>query len=154
MFAYPDALRYRLGVNYTQLPPNRPRCPVFAPYERDGQATITENYKDEPSYWRSSRSSGESSPSVHAIRHKERLQSSAALGLNEIPVDEEDFVQPRALWLNVFDETERQAWGANVADTLVDVPPELGRAVVDMFGRVHKSAASILENRLHVVSRL
>lgn len=35
-FAYPDAQRYRLGVNYQQLPVNRPRSEVFNPLLRDG----------------------------------------------------------------------------------------------------------------------
>jgi len=35
LFAYPDAHRYRLGVNHQQLDVNRPRCPVNN-YQRDG----------------------------------------------------------------------------------------------------------------------
>ncbi|MBX9598521.1 MAG: catalase [Burkholderiales bacterium] len=35
LFAYPDAQRYRLGVNYNQLSVNKPRCPVYN-YQRDG----------------------------------------------------------------------------------------------------------------------
>jgi len=35
IFAYADAHRYRLGVNYESLPVNRPRCPVQT-YHRDG----------------------------------------------------------------------------------------------------------------------
>lgn len=154
MFAYPDAQRYRLGVNYAQLPPNRPRCPVFAPYERDGKAITTGNYGGEPNYVRSSLSSGRPSQTVQEVRHSERLQSGAALGLNEIPVDDEDFVQPRALWRNVFDETERQTWGSNIAETLVDVPAELRTAVVALFGRVDGSVALVMEDKLQARFRL
>jgi catalase len=35
LISYPDAHRYRLGVNYDSLPVNRPQCP-FATYHRDG----------------------------------------------------------------------------------------------------------------------
>ncbi len=35
IFAYADAQRHRIGVNYQSLPVNAPRCPVFA-YHRDG----------------------------------------------------------------------------------------------------------------------
>jgi catalase len=35
LLAYPDAHRYRLGVNHQQLDVNRPRCPVHN-YQRDG----------------------------------------------------------------------------------------------------------------------
>ena len=35
LISYPDAHRYRLGVNYDSLPVNKPQCP-FATYNRDG----------------------------------------------------------------------------------------------------------------------
>ncbi|MGI5339783.1 catalase [Streptomyces sp. CA-181903] len=35
LFSYPDAHRYRVGPNYTQLPPNRPRSSVNS-YAKDG----------------------------------------------------------------------------------------------------------------------
>jgi catalase len=35
IFSYADAHRYRLGVNYESLPPNKPHCPVDS-YHRDG----------------------------------------------------------------------------------------------------------------------
>ena len=44
MFAYPDAARYRLGVNYQFLPTNSPRSEVYCPTERDGFMNFTENY--------------------------------------------------------------------------------------------------------------
>ena len=35
LISYPDAHRYRLGVNYDALPVNKPQCPVHT-YNRDG----------------------------------------------------------------------------------------------------------------------
>ncbi|GAA2242867.1 catalase [Streptomyces ruber] len=35
LFSYPDTHRYRIGPNYTQLPPNRPRSQVHS-YAKDG----------------------------------------------------------------------------------------------------------------------
>jgi catalase len=35
LISYPDAHRYRLGVNYDSLPVNKPQCPVFT-YNKDG----------------------------------------------------------------------------------------------------------------------
>jgi catalase len=42
LISYPDAHRYRLGVNYDQLPINAPKCP-FATYHRDGAMAFTDN---------------------------------------------------------------------------------------------------------------
>jgi catalase len=45
IFACADAHRYRLaGANYTELPVNKPRCPVHSPYARDGVMRFDGNY--------------------------------------------------------------------------------------------------------------
>jgi catalase len=36
LFSYPDTHRYRIGVNYNELPPNRPESPVRS-YSKDGR---------------------------------------------------------------------------------------------------------------------
>lgn len=136
MFAYPDAQRYRLGVNYTQLPPNRAICPVFHPFERDGMGTVTRNYGGEPNYVRSTLGRGIPSQVLSDVRNTERIEHNALLGQHELEVNDEDFVQPRTLWNNVFDETERRQWVANVSETLEDVPAELKEAVKGMFSQV------------------
>jgi catalase len=141
MFAYPDAQRYRLGANYTQLPPNRARCPIYHPYSRDGAGTITSNYGSDPSYVRSSISPGVRSQSVQEVRHTEWLRSGGVLGLNEVPVTEDDFVQPRELWNRVFNEAERRLFVGNVVESLGGVQEGLCREVVALFGRVDLAIA-------------
>ena len=42
LLSYPDAHRYRIGINYAALEVNRPRCPVNT-YHRDGQARFDGN---------------------------------------------------------------------------------------------------------------
>src|ERR1700729_4380556 len=42
LISYPDAHRYRLGVNYESLPVNSPKCP-FATYNRDGAMPFTDH---------------------------------------------------------------------------------------------------------------
>ena len=50
MFAYPDASRYRLGVNYQFLPTNAAAANVYCPTERDGFMNFTTNYAGDPNY--------------------------------------------------------------------------------------------------------
>ncbi|KAL9609998.1 MAG: hypothetical protein Q9167_005271 [Letrouitia subvulpina] len=50
MFAYPDAARYRLGVNYQFLPANAAASQVYCPIERDGLMNFTHNYGTDPNY--------------------------------------------------------------------------------------------------------
>lgn len=42
LLSYPDAHRYRIGVNYGELPVNKPRCPVHS-YHRDGHMRFDGN---------------------------------------------------------------------------------------------------------------
>ena len=42
LLSYPDAHRYRIGVNYSQLPVNKPHCPVHT-YNRDGHMRFDGN---------------------------------------------------------------------------------------------------------------
>jgi catalase len=42
LLSYADAHRYRIGVNYTQLPVNKPLCPVHS-YNRDGHMRFDGN---------------------------------------------------------------------------------------------------------------
>ncbi|MGO1720501.1 MAG: catalase, partial [Luteimonas sp.] len=49
LFNYADAQRYRLGVNYHQIPVNAPRCPVNSNH-RDGQGRMDGNYGSLPHY--------------------------------------------------------------------------------------------------------
>lgn len=50
LLSYPDAHRYRLGVNYEQIPVNK--CPyMVANYERDGLMAVNGNGEDQPNYF-------------------------------------------------------------------------------------------------------
>jgi catalase len=50
LFAYGDAHRYRLGINHTQLPVNRPRAAVADNYGRDGAMRFDAHYGREKNY--------------------------------------------------------------------------------------------------------
>jgi catalase len=49
LFSYNDAARYRLGVNFHQIPVNAPRCPVHS-FHRDGAMRVDGNYGTAASY--------------------------------------------------------------------------------------------------------
>jgi catalase len=49
LFSYPDAHRYRLGVNYDTRPVNKPQCAVHT-YNRDGFMRFDENSGSEVNY--------------------------------------------------------------------------------------------------------
>lgn len=49
LFSYGDAQRYRLGVNHSLIPVNKPKCPVHS-YHRDGQMRVDGNYGSTKGY--------------------------------------------------------------------------------------------------------
>lgn len=49
LFVYGDAQRYRLGINYNQIPVNKARCEVND-YHRDGAMRVDGNYGGRPAY--------------------------------------------------------------------------------------------------------
>ena len=49
LFVYGDAQRYRLGMNYNQIPVNRAKCEVHD-YHRDGMMRVDGNYGGAPAY--------------------------------------------------------------------------------------------------------
>ncbi len=50
LVSYPDAHRYRIGVNYESLPVNRPRAAVVKNYNRDGSMRFDGNGGSAPNY--------------------------------------------------------------------------------------------------------
>jgi catalase len=49
LLSYPDARRYRIGINYQGISVNKPRCPVHS-YHRDGQTRFDDNGGRSPVY--------------------------------------------------------------------------------------------------------
>jgi catalase len=54
LFSYGDTQRYRLGVNFSQIPVNAPKCP-FHSYHRDGKMRVDGNSGGTTSYEPNSR---------------------------------------------------------------------------------------------------
>jgi catalase len=120
MFAYPDAQRYRLGVNYQFLPTNAAKSGVYCPTERDGFMNFKTNYGGDPNYVGSKlrptafkgagETGGVANGSVVEANGaksipKEEDKFSATPVTFTSEVTDDDFVQPRALW-EVFGRQE------------------------------------------------
>jgi len=98
MFAYPDAARYRLGVNYQQLPPNAPRTHVYTPYQRDGFSTFGNNYGGDPNYVNSSFKAVHFKGQLGAHGTHQHEEWTGKVSAFTSRVTDEDFVQAKGLW--------------------------------------------------------
>ncbi|MDO5681189.1 MAG: catalase [Pelistega sp.] len=117
LFNYADAQRYRLGVNYHQIPVNKARCPVFSNH-RDGQGRVDANYGSLPHYEPNSFGQWQEQPT-----YKEPpLKTTGDADFWDYREDDSDyFSQPRALF-NLMNDTQKQALFDNTARALGDAP--------------------------------
>lgn len=151
MFAYPDAARYRVGVNYQQLPCNRPESQVYAPYERDGGMRYMTNYGSDPSYVNSSlvpvRFDTKIGASGYSIGHDEVMSGRVAGYASE--VTDEDFEQARAMWAVLGRHGgEQEDFVANVVDSLQGVVASLQKGTIEMFVRVDPALGKAIASAL------
>ncbi len=115
LFSYADAHRARLGVNYKQIPVNRPRVPVHA-YSKDGVMRVI-NVSD-PVYAPNSKggpkADGERYPQVEVWKASGEFLC-AAYTLRK---DDDDWGQPGTLVRKVMDDAQRDRLVSNVVGHL------------------------------------
>ncbi|PAY16132.1 catalase [Rhodopirellula sp. SM50] len=115
MFAYADAHRHRLGVNYKQIPVNAPQCPVFS-YSKDGMGRV-ENVSD-PVYAPNSKDG----PAADGERYPEDTTWAAdgefTRAAYTLRKDDDDFGQAGTLVRDVMDDAARDRLVSNVVGHL------------------------------------
>jgi catalase len=117
LFSYSDAHRARLGVNYRQIPVNRPKAPVHS-YSKDGAMRVV-NVSD-PVYAPNSKGG----PQADGLRYPEVAVWNASGEFIRAAYtrrkDDDDFVQPGTLVRRVMDDAQRDRLVSNVVGHLKD----------------------------------
>ncbi|MDC0609839.1 catalase [Vibrio sp.] len=115
MFAYADAHRARLGVNYKQIPVNAPKCP-FHSYSKDG-AMRTQNVSD-PVYAPNSKGG----PAADSERYPETAvwasDGEMVRQAYTLRPDDDDYSQANDLINKVMDDAGRERLVSNVVGHL------------------------------------
>jgi catalase len=106
LLSYPDAHRYRLGVNYEQLPVNR--CPFAAVnYQRDGLMRGDGNGGTSPNYWPNS--FDEMAIDQRYNEPPVALESTCADWYDRnAPGDDDHYTQPGNLFRHAMTDDDRQ----------------------------------------------
>lgn len=122
LLSYPDAHRYRLGVNYEQIPVNR--CPyMIANYERDGFMTVNGNGEDAPNYFPNSFDDIYTDPS-----YKEPamvLESTVADWYDRnAPGDDDHYTQPGLLFNKAMNDYDRHNLVSNIVGAMSGITGE------------------------------
>ena len=125
LFSYADAHRARLGVNYKQIPVNRPKAPVHS-YSKGGAMRVL-NVSD-PVYAPNSKGGPEADseryPEVGWNASGEFVRAAYALRK-----DDDDFIQAGTLIRKVMNDSQRDVLVSNVVGALKGVSePVLQRA--------------------------
>src|SRR3954447_4413606 len=141
-FAYPDAHRARLGVNYKQIPVNAPVAPVHA-YSKDG-AMRTVNAQD-PVYFPNSKGGARADP-AYDDPPGWHVDGEVARTAYESHAEDDDFVQARALVRDVMDDAARDRLVANTVAQLTNgvTEPVLQRGF-DLLRHVDRSLGDRVE---------
>jgi catalase len=134
IFSYHDTHLHRIGANYEQLPINAPTVPVHS-YNKDGAMTYRHS-GSQPVYAPNSYGGPVADPS----KEPPSWQVEAA-ELGRYPVtphrDDDDFVQPRALYRDVMSETDREHLATNIIAHAGDgVSPEIQQRVIGYWTNV------------------
>ena len=139
LFAYGDTQRYRLGVNFSQLPINRSFY-AYQPTKRDGAATFT-NYGDLPNYIPNTGGPKIIKAAQYEDEARDAHEEFVGRAVSfESATTADDLVQPREFWQNLANRPDGQKnFVYNVA--------------VDLYGaetEVRYAAYGMLSNQLSV----
>jgi catalase len=128
LLSYPDAHRYRLGVNYDALPVNRPRgCPVHT-YHRDGAMRFDENGGIGPNYEPNSFGGPVEDPSVREpMRH-----ISGDAGRHNHRQGNDDYTQPGNLFRLLTADAQARLID-NIATSMRSVPRRIQEKQIQHF---------------------
>lgn len=129
LFSYGDAQRYRLGVNFAQIPVNAPQCP-FHSYHRDGAMRTDGNLGAAPSYWPNSKGAWSDRPQLD----EPPLELNGAAAHWDHRVDDDHYQQPGDLF-RLMDARQRQCLFDTTARQLAGVSADIRQRHIDNCSR-------------------
>ncbi|MBI4298098.1 MAG: catalase [Chloroflexi bacterium] len=134
LFSYPDTHRYRIGANYLQLPINRPQAPVHS-YNRDG--TMRYANPGDPVYAPNSSGGPAAAPERYGERYHLRVAGQLTRSPYTMHAEDDDFVQPRALYQKALSQTDREHLVSNIVNHVKQgVTDEVKARVIEYWRQV------------------
>jgi catalase len=134
IFSYHDTHLHRIGANYEQLPINAPTCPVHS-YNKDGAMTYRHN-GSQPVYAPNSYGGPEADPSKELPSWWVEAGEIGRYAY-EKHADDDDSIQPRALYRDVMSQTDRDHLATNIVAHASDaVSAEVQGRVIDYWTNV------------------
>ena len=142
-FSYSDAHRARLGVNYQQIPVNRPHAPVHS-YSKDGAMRI-ENVTD-PVYAPNSQGGPKADPARAAYSNYFAVDGEMVQQAYTLRAEDDDYGQANTLINQVMDEGMRERLVHNVAGAAAGVrSDEIRERVYQYWKNIDKAIGDKIE---------
>ncbi len=150
LFAYPDAQRYRIGGNYSQLDVNSAKgTKVNNPYQRDGVMAVGDNDGNRVNY----------APNSHGgpIADASYLEPSIALKeatgrYEQSSRKNDDYVQAILFWKTIGQDGQQRLI-KTITSHMQTVPMPIRERAVAMFARVDAGFSKQMATNLGVESR-
>jgi catalase len=142
LISYPDAHRYRLGVNYDSLPVNKPQCP-FHTYNRDGAMRFDGNSGPSVNYEPNSFGGPTQDP---AFRERPRAISGTVDRHNH-RLDGDYYTQPGNLF-RLMTPDARERLISNIAASLKNAPQRIQELQVQHFFQADPAYGAGVANAL------
>ncbi|WP_419495251.1 catalase [Chryseobacterium bernardetii] len=115
LFSYPDAHRYRVGVNSHQLEVNR--CPFAVNnYQRDGYMADSSHYQDKPNYYPNS--FDDITPDASYKNYEYELDSAHVANYNRNDNDSDHYTQPGLLYSKAMNAEDRNNLIQNIVGSM------------------------------------
>ena len=158
VFAYSDEQRYRIGPNYKQIPVNKPLNQVVT-YTHNGAMAYEFPDPSQPPYSPNKSDvlaglldDGETSSSMESFEGSEGFYVNSypedgdfARYANSKHAEDDDFVQARDLYLNVYDDAAKKRFVSNIAGAMDGVSAATEKRVYEYWANVDKDLAVALE---------
>lgn len=144
IMSYADAHRYRIGVNYSSLPVNKPKCP-YSTYHRDGNMRSDGNGGDSVNYEPNSFDGPVQDPSFseppleingHAARYDHRKGN-------------DDYKQPGNLF-RLMNKEEQTRLVSNLTESMQSVPERIQARQVTHFYKADHSYGEMVAEKLNL----
>jgi catalase len=127
LISYPDAHRYRLGVNYDALPVNKPQCPVHT-YHRDGAMRYDGNMGAEPNYEPNSYGG----PAEDPLYRERPRQITGVVDRHDHRLDHDYYTQPGNLF-RLIKRDARERLISNIVASMKTVPRHVQELQIQHF---------------------
>ena len=146
IFAYNDTQIYRLGVNYNQLPVNRPKEGLYPPnnYERDGPQTIIVPEPNKVNYYPNSFNG----PQPKTPDDNFSIKVTGDVQRYDTGKISDNFEQATSFYYHVLDDDMRKRLAFNIAENVKEANQNLQTKAVAMFEKVSADLAKAIREYL------